>query len=420
VIVSKLYKKHRTTLTECDMTIAPQVYKESAELNTVYILKIDNEDISYHVNLSKLFLETPVVNIITWDDIIPILTPAMVQAYSIPIPNLTHPQKAVVTTNPLNHPDFLLEYTDINTPDRRNVRTFIDILPDLAITKIGDATPIDLNQSIVSINGLISRPVIFETDGTLEYFVPHGKTFMNSARVNRHPTVQLLDFSGVGGITIVPLSDCQHIFRNKKNVPDATTDLEILLPEGFDLSEYSVFTVLAHSIFFPNQTVIKSKRSIILPLSKLRLQLSLIKQAVCSDEFIEHTYLSKAACTSLEYVSSVMWDSTHSGAFLILVKSNSLWIDEIPSQRYIHNTDRTLYQHYIPFDLQTQSFLDYTYIPYDTTNWNYLSRIMDVKGIDLVSQDQAQIVAEEFRCDHIENIQDFSNRQPKYIRILEL
>ena len=411
---SKLYRKEKSDLVQYSLNHTPQEVKTSHGLNVVFFAEITKDDeTTVIVNLSLLFLETILGQCETWEIIENTLTPVMVDSYTAELPNFMNPKRALRGLNLLGSTEFEVGYTNINTPEDRNVKNFFDRLTDLVITKIDEDSLFDLNNCICSVNGLVGRPVMHNG----EMFIKNGMSFMWSTTEERHPSMVLLDFSELGGIEIVPLSSCEIRYRNKDNTPEADIDICALLPEGYDLTNVSVFPVIANSFFFPSSVQVVTKRSLVLSPSHMRIRESLLKRASCQENYIDSSYTLEAGSTVSDYMTKTIKDPQHNGAFLILVKTPSLWIHQLDVFPYAHSTDSFVGKDGILFDRGTQSIIDYTQMPYDSVTDIYRIELPKILEIDPQGNTKKQLAFERVKCGHLDDLLDHTRADLSLIRI---
>jgi hypothetical protein len=394
-----LYKKQGKVLsTEKYPDTELTAVKEHHTLNTYFYMdvqKIDSTVVT--VNLSHLLSETIIGQCSTWAEVMQHLTEVMVDSYTIEIPNLENPKYAVRAINPLTTDDFTVGYTRIAAPEDRNVRIRRDELPDLVITPKGTEQRIDLNNSLCFINGLVTRPKMFNE----EMLVPDGAKFFSSSTELRHPSVVLLDFSELGGIDIVPFSDCQINYRNRLNSPDVNVDLEVILPQSVDLSNSTVFPVIGYSMFFPRHVIPVTKRSLILSPHILHIGTSLLKYAVNVENYLEDSYTFEAQAIE-DYLLNTMKSPKHFGAFFVIVKEPSIWVHETSLQKFAGEVDSGLVSDGLLFDRLTQSFFDYTKNEYESITEIYHSPSPLIHEIDTNTQSTKALAMEKVQCHHIE------------------
>jgi hypothetical protein len=423
MIIEKLYRKTRTVLEEFALGNSPWEHMSSIESNnTKYIVKIQNEDLTYFLDLGHMFLETPISRFETWDTFRDTLTDIELEAYRIHMPDLDSPKKVLRTVSPLSSNDFLIEYTDKDIPDRRDVKTFIDHLPDLVITKTGNDCPIKLENSLLSVNGLVSRPIIRpnEKTGKREYFVPEGMNFLRCTTHTTHPNLLLMDFELLGGMEIVPLSECKLRYHNQNNEPCPDVFLTITLPDGKDLHGKTACIVMAHSLFLPNSVKVKSENSLLINLAQLRIRMSLAKSAYAKDNYKHNTHLIETPISEETYVKEHLSSKDHYGAFLVLINSEDLWIDTKYGVSFAGNVKFTQYPDYIPHDLTSQSFMDYTQIEYLSRNAVYSYPTMTNLDVYTEEKTQLQLYPDKLKCRHVDCVKDYKDNQFVFLKIMSL
>lgn len=417
--ITKLYKKKGNTITILDQNIhsVPSI-KADINLSIMYYLEIcpgDGEP-CVNINLSHLLVETMAGMCNTWSEILALLSPIVLMSYKTIVPNLENPEKAVRSISPLSSDDFELSYLDYDVPEDRNVKQFRYRLTDLGIKKTNNDSPFNLENCLCFVNGLTSKPMMFND----ELLMKDGAKFMASTTQLKHPSTVLLDFTELGGFIIVPFSDCQVVYKNYTNYPDPDVDIKLIFPEGIDLSEYTIFPVVGHSLFFPTDIQIVSKRSVVLNPGSCRVGMSLLKRAAASSNTLTNTYILQSDTTIKDYVLDRMFDPQHHGAFFVLIKSKDIWIHQTMTYNYHKSVEAGLNLDGILFDTTTQSILDYTKVNYDSVNDIYHHPLHGILQLDSQKDIDAQLALASCKCMHQDSLRDFGKGAFYFLKIIGL
>lgn len=381
--------------------------KSDTSLKSTYVLEIDMNDDGLNiktVNLSILMTIFEAGKASTWEELLATLTPALIEAYAYRVPSMTNPEKAVRSISPMASPDFELSYLNLSVPEERNIKQFRYRLSDLGIKKTNSDNRFNLNNCLCFVNGLTSRPVMFND----EFLMKNGAKFMASTSEKRQPSTVLLDFSELGGFEIIPFSSCQKKFRNYTNLPDPETDMKIIFPEGIDLSQYTVFPVVGHTLFFPNRIDYLTSRSILFRPGLFRIEMSLLKQAACSNEYLERTFIYKTKDSVSNYILNTMFSPEHYGAFFVLIKNKKVLMSRSRIHNFCKSVEASLYNDGFLFERQTQSFMDYTRVDYDSIRDLYIHPLHKILHPDAQNQLDYQYALDHSKCDHVDTFKDYS------------
>lgn len=365
-------------------------------------------------NLSELLLETSIGKCSDWDDVELLLTPAMCDSYSYILPNVDNPAKAVRFINPLNTSDFEVGYTHLSTPEDRNIKIMIDKLTDLVITKKNTASPFNLSNCICTVNGLVSRPYMYND----ELIVKHGMSFMYSTHEFRHPSVGLLDFSELGGMEIIPFSSCTRRFKNEGNIVSTGTDIEFILPQSVNLTHKTIFPVVANTLYFPHIVQTTTTRSLVLKNGTINISNALLKKAFHTETYLDSTYIIKPEQTALDYIATSMMNVNDYSAFFIVVNTNPVQIYETPLCHFAGSVESSVPNDGILFDQTTRSILDYTQIKYANITDVYRHRLAEIFEIDTFGVNIPKIAMTKNHCAHVvSDLKDHSRGNFKLLRI---
>lgn len=358
------------------------------------------------LDLSLLFLETNLNKCNSWEEIGSLLTTSLIESYSVQIPDTNG--KNLISTHLFNTDDFELSYCNLTTPENRNISTFKWRMPDLAVTKINNKNTTNLNNCICVVNGLINRPQIrINKDGSLyepnELLVKDGAKFMSSSSKEHQPSAVLLDFSELGDIEFVPFSDCEIEYQNKNNIKSYNSDIKLTLPEKYSLRNKTIFPVIAHSLFFPNEIKIISDKSILISPYKLPIRKLLLKLYQHTEKFIKNTDIIKTDFTVISYIEEEMFNKNNYGNFFIIIDNPQIFIQKTHAICYSDSTYTTTANDGILFDQSTQSIYDYVKVEYDSLTDIYSVRRDNNYEFDLPLDDYCYGI-EKWKCVHKEKL----------------
>lgn len=288
----------------------------------------------HDLDLSNILLETKLGKSSNWDDFLTKVTPAMLDSYATVIPDISGPSsetKRPVVVNVANYDNIAMSYTSLLSPDIQNVFQRRWNLPDLALTKFGDDA-INFQNCLCSVNGVMSYPVLFED----KLFLRDGAKNLWSLNDHRGPDVVLLDTTPLGGHQLVRFSECSKIFKNAEKTPRADCDIEIVLPDGIDLSRKTVLMVVAHRLYFHDNVKVVSNKSVVIspPIMSLHTSLLLLKEA--QNEFNRNTDVLETGSVS-DYITTTMWSDDHYGAYFVIIDNPAVIINREPCDNDIEN-----------------------------------------------------------------------------------
>ena len=418
MVIVRIYKKTSGIITNFLVSeITLDQIKLDHELNTVYYLEVkDTDDKHYCLNLSLLILETSIGKCQTWTCVLGELTERYLIFYSAVIPNLKNPHAALFSVFPLSSPDFKLSYLDQNIPEERNIRQLRYKFTDLAITKTNPKSTVNLENCICSVNGLVSRPIMFND----ELLMKNGAKFMTTTDEFRHPSIVLFDFTKLGGFEIVPFSDCRAIPRTENKLPSPNADMKFILPEHVDLTNKTIFPVVGHSLFLPDTILPVAKRSIILSPYKFRIGMSLLKKAAVTKEYIDSTYVMCPEDNVKDYLLTTMMQENHFGAFFVIVNNPNIWIQKTPVHTFHKSVLSSEESDSFLLDTNSQSFLDYTKIDYESLKDIYCHPLHSILEIDTFNHIDKLLAVSDCKCTHVDIFKDYGKGHFYMIRIVSI
>lgn len=368
----------------------PAEVKEDHDLNTRWYLELYDEITREHLNLdlSLIFVETKLHKCVTWDEFAASLTDLIIRSYIVSVP--TENSKNLIATHILNTPDFEMSYCNIDTPEDRNIRTFRWRMPDIVISRINQKTTTIFENCVCSINGLISLPYVFKD----ELYIKDGARHMASTNNLFGPSVTLLDFSQLGDVEIIPFSECTGKFLNGSSLPYAkssNSDIKITVPEKYNLNNKTVFAVIAHSLYLPEDITVSSNKSVVISPYKLPIRTSLLKLYQHNNETLDNTDIIEMDYSVDTYikdkiVKTSLGENTELdtyGNFFIVIDNPQVFVKRSNVVNYSDSTFSSLTNDGILFDKSTQSFYDYTKVEYDSIIDLYTNRCSKNYELDL-------------------------------------
>lgn len=417
--IKRVYKKINNILEDVNKEyISPDDIKYCIPnvLMTKYYAVVNNplnpkREIS--IDLSSIFTLTDLSkkDTSTWDKLEMLLTDKIVIGYQSVDVNFNNGDRSLKAVNILNDYDFEFSYGLFTSPTERNIKARRYRLIDAIITKVNEENDIDFNNSILSVNGLISTPKVYKD----ELYSIYGAMFTHSSTEYRLPSILLMDFSNLGGMTIVPFSECRvrNVSGSGTFQTDITPgmDIEFYLPENINLYNSTVFPVVAYSMMFPNSLRITGKQSIMMEPYTLPIYNSLLKLYSACNKYQIASSIVKTDETVYEYVTSTMLKKDHPGGFFIVVNSPNIYIKKTHCTNYVWNmATGTKDINGVLFDQTTNSFVDKIRSPFASSTDIYTEKAMDIYPLyQENSFDKPCYSIETMKCVHQEFTKNLSD-----------
>jgi len=338
---------------------------------------------------------------ITWNEVSELITDKIIIGYREDIPDFTDSSRSMISTTVLNDFDFEMSYGTWRNPSDRNIKNRRYRLTDMIITKINDDSRFNLENCILSVNGLVSTPKVFEG----ELYSIDSALYTHGNTDKRIPSILMMDFSNLGGFTIIPLSQCD--VRSKtgedyqtKIVPNI--DLELILPEGIDITDKTIFPVIANSLFLPNMITKTGKNTCVISPYKFPVGISLLKRYAASNKFVPSSSIIKTSESINEYTTDIMFREDHYGAFLIIVNTPKVYIRKTHAETYCWNVATTVPDTAgVMFDATSQSFIDHVKCEYTSMIDHYTIKKLDQWIIPTINPlDGCLYSIETMKCIH--------------------
>lgn len=399
--------------TELRISHSPLYVIQHLELNTFWYVKVFNSstDEYYTIRLLDIMLDTPLGKVSTWDEFDTLLTEVICVAYSTTIPDTDKSKKVLRNINVINHLDLELSYTSINTPEDRNNRYFRHIFTDIAISKKNPNVDIDFKNCLCSINGIITRPVVFRD----ELFFKNGVKYFKNMTSNSWPSVELIDFSKLGNIQIVSFSECEHSWRNELNDPNPYTEITFNLPKNIDLRNKTVFPVVCNSLFFGDNIKITSPNTIILSPSKFPITSLLTKKMNYGGDLIENTLIGRTISQN-KYITDILPNS-YDDNFFVIIDIPRVFVSSQSTYEFVANNQISNDYQGILLDIATQSIYNYTKVHYDSLIDLYLNRILDIHPLNLPPYENT-VSIQNLKCIHDEELYTLSKGNYYLVRVV--
>ena len=389
--IKNLYRAQGRTLVEINMSdTTPEdlIYHQdpvTEPLNTKFMAVVEDYDSTSDVlvNLSALITSSDLISSvmskldetmtnpdysdITWALLGSLITDKMVMGYSSAVPDFKDATRSIRFVQVLGDDNFDMSYCLAQTPEDRNNKLRRWQLKDMAITKVNKNCNINLRHCLLSVNGCISRPTMYNN----ELISPRGAEFMHNNVGGKTPSVTLLDFTNLGGIQTVPFSDCEYrLCTGRKETNGTVTGativpgraIEVKFPKNISLKDKQVWVVFGHSLLFQDPLLINSDTSVIMTPHSLSVASSMLKTQVCAHKYNYDTDVVTTDVDINTYVNHTAWQADHYGAFFVIINTKEMYIRKTPTVRY---TDSSMFftakdTNGLVWDMHTNSFFDHT------------------------------------------------------------
>lgn len=386
-IIKRIYKKTNSILEDINKElVSPDDIKYCIPkvLMTKYYAVVKNplspkKEVSIDLSAILSLTDLSTKDTSTWDKLELLLTDKIVIGYMSSDVNFNNGDRSLKAVNILNDYDFEFSYGLFTSPTERNIKARRYRLIDAIITKVNEENDINFNNSILSVNGLISTPKVYKD----ELYSINGALFAHASTEYRLPSILLMDFTNLGGMTIVPFSECKV-----RNVSGSGTfqskitpgmDIEFYLPDYVNLYESTLFPVVAYSMFFPDSVHITGKQSVMMQPYALPIYNSLLKLYSASNNYQSASSIIKTDETVYEYVTTSMLEKNHPGGFFIVVNSPTVYIRKTHATNYVWNMATGPKEvNGALFDQTTNSFVDRIRSPFVSATDIYTEKAFDI------------------------------------------
>lgn len=420
--ITRLFAKEGATIIPLDLeqvTPGDVIFHEVSvndPLDLIYLAEVEDTELDGKalIDLSLLFTATTLVRdcqlhmvqgktdtalpdpeSIAWKDVEACLTDKLVMGYSSPLFDPDDYSRVLRFVQVLHTTAFSFSYCMWQTPEDRNMKLRRWQLPDAAITKLDEKNPIELADCLLSVNGCISLPFMWND----ELIMPDGASFIHNSSYKKMPSVTLLDFGPLGGFETIQFSSCTYTLKEPYKETSSTsihpeTSLWITLPTP--LTGKTVWMVLSHSLYFTGFRQVNDTTIEITP-SLLSLDTMLSKVAYHKAHYLLDTDVSKTDETIITYLNETIWKEDHFGAFFILIPTDCLTIQEVPFIRYAKNQMYFGQKHATGFlwDKKTHSVFDHTALYYESITDKYV-----MESDDLAYLTQTEAYRDYFSTDY--------------------
>ena len=346
--------------------------------NTVYYAVIvNNSDDVVFLNLTTMLQEMESVRTaVNWLAFLALLTDNLISFYRddtvvVPAQQLclldngteklsTTPFQGAAQINPiiksLEHNDeFIVDYGTIENPSLRNQKHLIFMLNDLIISHHNLLHPtVNFNNVLPIVNGSVHYPQLFNG----ELFVRGGSEVCYSTDGTNQPVI-LIDFTPVGNMELIRLSDCSFddsVFDNASF---------ITLPTNKTVNNKTAFFVIANRLFLPHELEWVNPTTFILSPKSLNVGRLLLHQKALKDAYLTNT--GTITTTDATFDASLHAPTDYSNFVVLIDTPNLKCIPAVTSLPVTHNSvlfpgrcGGLLRKH------DTKAIVDYTRIEYET------------------------------------------------------
>lgn len=415
--VFTIVEKHKRTLNSHDAsTYTPADIRDNVGLNTHHyaFLKTEEYENGVYVDISTMMQEQVVGQTLTWEEFYEKLTPAMVDSYKIYDTAVTENENNInpnagVIIHPLSTVGLDLSYCDRKDPTEVNIYHRRWDMPDLIISKkeafIEDLKYVNLNNCIVSINGVISESYVYKD----KLFITDGAKNLWSINKQTSPNITMMDTTYLGGMETIPLSKCNIVYTGKDGSYGEDVlykNIKIQLPKGYSFNEYTPFLVLAGKCYFTDELNIVNENSFMFTPFKFNIGLNLLSISDAQADYLYYTESIRPKITPMQYIAGLgKTEMSEKYDKIILIKNSKIYIE----RNYMGNdlywlTRTTLNNTGLIKRLSDNSWMDYTaidFVRYDL----YHNQIYPNNFIQLSTQDMSerQLAANTIRCKHLDD-----------------
>ena len=402
----------------------PAEVKEDHDLHTRWYLELYDETTGEYsdIDLSLIFLETKLAKCTSWDEFASQLTDMIIRAYTVSVPDKD--SKNLTITHLLNSDDFEISYCNIDVPEDRNMLIYKWRMPDLVITRINQKNTNIFKNCICSINGIVSRPYVYKD----ELYIKNGNKVLSSTTDQFTPSIAMLDFSQLGDIEIIPLCDCTGQVLSGSTFNSATyADIKVYIPNEYTLDNKTVFPVIAHSLYFPDNVTVSGSNSLVISPYKLPIRTSLVKLYQHMNEVIANTDVINTKLSIEHYIRNCIVKTNinngseldKDGNFLIVVNNPSIFIEKTKVHIYSDSLFSSLASDGILFDQTTQSIYDYVKIDYDSLTDIYTTRCNPNYELDIPFSDNMFSIL-SWDCEHNEELFNIHRKDLYLLKVFGL
>lgn len=409
-----VYEKDRKSLVAFDtsvMTLTELIAKSDINRHFYITIRTTNslgEFTDHDLDLSSILQETPLGKCADWTSLLALVTESILESYGAVIPDISGNSslsKRPIVVNVSNYEDITVGYTSIQTPDVRNIFQRRWTLPDLVLTNYGSDN-IDFRSSLCSVNGVMTYPYFFEQ----ELYLKDGAKNLWSCAEPRNADIVLFDTKPLGGHQLVRFSECSKVFKNTEQEARPDSDIEIILPEGHDLTNKTVFVVIANRLYFHDQVKVISKRSVLIAPAIMPIHTSMLLRQQAQSEYLKNTGIVESTETVAEYITKTMWSEDHFGAFLVIINNPSVVINRVkcPVDLPNHTVRCINPEGGILVRSKTGQLVSFVQNDYNTDSLLYLNATRPLYRLD-TPKDGIQYGMEKFDCVHPHQLTDYAD-----------
>lgn len=407
--VFKKYKQYLYEYTTTDMSLMD--VKANSDINIKYYAMVSStiHKNGVYINLSVVLLETICGQQNTWEAFTNSLTDTIIESYIVNVQGLSIDEsliKNIKNISPLGCVELSVGYCDHRTPGDRNSFIRRWNMPDLVISKLTNKIhstaqfPINLNNCIVSSNGIVSKPILFENE---LYILDGAKNMWASSRDNK-TNLFMFDTSDLGGHSIMTFPECTHKVKSRKPKISYFTDIEIMFPEHIDLSTKTLLMCLGGRLYFQDEIKIVSKRSILLEPFKTPLYQSVLMLYTSQAKFVKNTSIVITEDTVSSYLESAITTNTNHNFFMLIDNPAVTITRDIITPEFRNFTNISKNAPGILVQKKTGAIIDYTVQTHSNIITYYSCPPQSMNHINVWGNEHNQIGFTRTRCDHITDV----------------
>lgn len=411
-IYTIIEKRNRTLATHNPESYSPEDIKAHTALNTHYYVLISTEEYpkGAYIDLSTMMLEQVVGQMDTWELFIQYMTPAMVDSYMVSGAGLAVDGRGTfhqaITIQPMSTIGLDISYCDRNDPSEMNKSYKKWDLPDLAISKkvndIDDVSDINLNNCIVSINGVVCYSTVWKDI----LFVHEGAKNLWSINKDTSPNITMIDTTPLGDLVALPLSQCKIEYEGHDALHTYDKDIKIILPEGYTFDEYTPILSIAGKAHFPDTLTLPNERTITISPYKMNLQQCLLQLFDSQADYVYNSELIHPDATVASWLYS-LGRSRLSDIYdvVYLIKANDIQVQReycIPDMYWL--TRACTNRPGISVRKSDGAWMDYALFDYTKYDLHFGVRYpQQLMRVTVEEELDRQLGVKEIRCHHLDD-----------------
>ena len=415
VSILMLFEKHRRSITSYSPNKLSIVdIKNNADLNIHYYALLEIVEIDpyskkqVYIDLSWLMQEQLAGQANDWETFLSSLTLAMIDSYTINgagIDLINNKFKQAVIIQPFTTLGLNLSYCDKNDPTVTDKFYKRWDLPDLVISKkeefIQDVQDIKFENCICSVNGLITKPSVFED----KLYIADGAKNLWSIDKYHTPNITMVDVSQLGELTYLPLSKCILEYGGNDSFGNElyNYDIKIILPDEYSLNDYFIILTIAGKAYFIDELITPTEKTIMFSPYKSYLHTHLLQIYEAHADYIQNSEIIYPDITPVQYIANIgknEMSENYDGIFLINNPSISLARQHLTSDIYWYTTS-SLNRDGIIIRKNDRTWMDYTTLNFDNINiHHYPKYTQDMMRLTTTDYANRQGGIQVLRCNH--------------------